>query len=143
MDTEQLYQTRILAYARTARQQTRLEGAAYHASVSNPSCGDRVEIDLAVNAAGEITHIGAAAAGCALCEAATGLLVETVIGTHRDEVMTWADRLAPWLKGESETLCLEGQEAFTPVRAFTTRHGCVRLPFQAAAQALGRGPRPE
>ncbi|MCE2518136.1 MAG: iron-sulfur cluster assembly scaffold protein [Alphaproteobacteria bacterium] len=136
MDTEQLYQDRILAFARAARQQTRLVDPGYSASVTNPSCGDQVQLDLELDAAGRITRIGAVATGCALCEAATGLLTETLVGVHRDDVMTMDTHLTRWLQGESDALCLDGQEAFTPVRDFTTRHGCVRLPFQAAAKAI-------
>ena len=136
MDTEQLYQDRILAFARAARQHSCLDAPSHSATVNNPSCGDEVRVDVELDDNGRITQLGAMVKGCALCEAATGLLLETLVGHHHSALPALETALAQWLKGERDDAQLNDQDAFTPVREFTTRHGCVRLPFQAAAQAI-------
>ena len=41
---DQLYQERILAFARATRGMEPLDDHTHEASVSNPTCGDRVDI---------------------------------------------------------------------------------------------------
>jgi nitrogen fixation NifU-like protein len=136
MSLEQLYQEQILALARSARESAALETAEYTATIKNPTCGDRVRVDLDLDGEGRITRIGAVADGCALCEAATGLLLTTVQGRYADDVQSYGVLIEAWLKGQSDTSSLEGQDAFTPVKTFASRHGCVCLPFQVIAKAL-------
>ena len=83
MNLEQLYQEKILAFARLARQSTPLENAAFSATVKNPTCGDRVRVDLDLDPDNRITRLAVAADGCALCEAASGLLLTTAPGQQR------------------------------------------------------------
>jgi nitrogen fixation NifU-like protein len=146
MDTEQLYQDRILAFARTARKPPNLGAfdlgplnlnlGDFTASVNNPSCGDKVEMGLNLDKNNRISTINAAAQGCVLCEAATGLLLTALVGHHKDDLPRLEAAIKTWLNGDHDDLALEGQDAFMPVRAFTSRHLCVRLPFQAAAKAV-------
>ena len=136
MSLEKLYQEQILAFARKARESSVLEDAALTATVKNPVCGDRVRIDLDINDDGSISRIGAAADGCALCEASTGLLLTCAPGLHADDLKTMDHKIEAWLKGDETSQVLDGQDAFTPVKEFAARHGCVSLPFVSAAEAL-------
>ena len=140
MSLEQLYQEKILAFARLARQSTPLENAAFSATVKNPTCGDRVRVDFDLDADNKIAQLAVVADGCALCEAASGLLLSTAPGRNAAELATLRSGIETWLKGQAEETSLDGQDAFTPVRAFASRHGCVSLPFEAAAQALADPP---
>ena len=45
-------------------------------------------------------------------------------------------QLTAWLKKEDDTLITDDQNAFIPVRDFTSRHQCVTLSFHAASKAL-------
>lgn len=140
MSLEQLYQEKILAFARSARQSGTFDDAGYSATITNPTCGDRVRVDLDLDSNRHITRLGAEANGCALCEAATGLLLKAAPGQPADAVAGLADEIETWLRGERDSSSLDGQDAFTPVKAFGSRHGCVSLPFQAAAKALTAAP---
>ena len=140
MNLEQLYQEKILDFARMARQSTPLENAAFSATVKNPTCGDRVRVDFDLDPDNRISRVAVAADGCALCEAASGLLLTTAPGRNAADLAGLRQAIETWLKGQAEETSLDGQDAFTPVRAFASRHGCVSLPFEAAAQALADTP---
>jgi len=135
MDTEKLYQEKILAFARAARQHGLLEDADHSATVSNPTCGDRVRLDLKIAPDNKITAVGAKADGCALCEASTGLAISTLIGRDAAELSILAETIEAWLAGKGDTPDLEDCGAFTPVKDYSSRHSCVCLPFRAAAKA--------
>ena len=77
---EALYQEKILSWARAGRAITPLSGAFGSATISNPTCGDRVEVRLCLDADNVITDVSAAVRGCALCEAGAGLFASLAPG---------------------------------------------------------------
>jgi len=52
----------------------------------NPLCGDRIRIDVRVDAENRITEAAYSGEGCAISQASADLLVESVIGKNLDEV---------------------------------------------------------
>jgi len=136
MDTESLYQEKILAFARQARQHGQLDDADFSATVSNPTCGDRVRLELNIDKNNIISAIGAKADGCALCEAATGLAISTLIGRDAAELPALARSIETWLAGVGDAPDLDHCDAFTPVKGYSSRHACVCLPFRTAAKAI-------
>jgi nitrogen fixation NifU-like protein len=136
MDTDPLYQEKILALARMARTGVPLERPQFSGVVNNPTCGDRVRIDITLDSSGYVQKIGAKVEGCALCEAGAGFLLDLAPGRHRNDFADIHDRIAAWLKGGSDAMVAGQQAAFIPVRDFAARHKCVTLPFSAAADAL-------
>ena len=138
MDAEALYQEEILTLARGAREHPRLKNTALTATLRNPVCGDEVVVDIALDKTGKITAVGTEVTGCVLCEAATGLMLET-LGLSVDDMQTLDANINAWLKGTVDAppplASLNGLGVLTPVKAFSSRHNCVRLPFQAAAKA--------
>lgn len=52
----------------------------------NPLCGDRIRIDLRVDANGVITEAAFSGQGCAISQASADLLVESVVGRPLAEV---------------------------------------------------------
>ena len=138
MDMNDLYQEKILAFARIARASTRLTMPMATAEIKNPSCGDLVCVDLNYDEEDIITAIGAHIEGCALCEAGAGFMLTMAQGRHRHDISPMADQLASWLKHAHDNLLTEDQQAFTPARDFSSRHQCVTLPFDAAVKALSQ-----
>ena len=58
-----LYQEKILNWAKASRAQTPLSGDFVAATISNPTCGDRVEVRLHLDADHVITDASASARG--------------------------------------------------------------------------------
>ena len=136
MNPDALYQEQILALARLARSHPRLDSAAHSGTANNPVCGDRIVVDLETDGGGRITAMGARVDGCALCEAATGLMIEALQGRRLGETGGLHRDIAGWLAGGRDDTVVEGQLSFTPVKEFPARHRCVTLPFEALADAV-------
>ena len=132
---EQIYQDRILAFARAARDATPLENATHRASVSNPTCGDRVDISLIVEG-DRIRAVSAAVRGCALCEAGAGLLMGSLDDMPLQTLDDMRADLTAWLGGEDKADINGDVAVFEPVRAIRNRHKCVTLAFEADVKAL-------
>ena len=132
---EQIYQDRILGFARAARDATPLENATHRASVSNPTCGDRVDISLIVEG-DRIRAVSAAVRGCALCEAGAGLLMGSLDDMPLQTLDDMRADLTAWLGGEDKADINGDVAVFEPVRAIRNRHKCVTLAFEAGVKAL-------
>lgn len=132
---EQIYQDRILVFARAARDATPLENATHRASVSNPTCGDRVDISLIVEG-DRIRGVSAAVRGCALCEAGAGLLMGSLDDMPLQTLDDMRADLTAWLGGEDKADINGDVAVFEPVRAIRNRHKCVTLAFEAGVKAL-------
>ncbi|GIS10866.1 MAG: hypothetical protein CM15mP115_00170 [Alphaproteobacteria bacterium] len=90
---DQLYQERILAFARATRGMEPLDDHTHEASVSNPTCGDRVDIRLKIEN-GTVIAASAAIRGCALCEAGAGLLTQIAPQRRQQDLEQMRDALA-------------------------------------------------
>ena len=132
---EQLYQERILALAKAIRGVAQIESPTHRASVSNPTCGDRVDIRLKIEK-GTVIAASAAIRGCALCEAGAGLLTQIAPQRRQQDLEQMRDALAAWLAGADDADILEEMGAFAPVRDIKNRHKCVTLAFEASVKAL-------
>ena len=131
---DQLYQDRILALARAVREATPIAVPTHHASLSNPTCGDRADVSLLVENE-LVTHASVAVRGCALCEAGAGLLISMTSQRPHQDIARMRDALTAWLAGDDSAVIEEEMNAFAPVRAIKNRHKCVTLAFEAAARA--------
>jgi nitrogen fixation NifU-like protein len=132
---DQLYQERILGFAKVVRQTSELGDATHHAMISNPTCGDRVEVRLRVES-GSIAAASTTVRGCALCEAGAGLLLELAPGLPASALTSLGDDLGKWIAGDDMIAIPDAMTAFAPVRAIRNRHKCVTLAFDAGKAAL-------
>ena len=132
---EQLYKERLLAIAKAIRGVAEIESPTHRASVSNPTCGDRVDVSLLVSG-GVVDAASTHVRGCALCEAGAGLLVSLAPGLAAADIETQRDVLKAWLEGEDRDDLPAGMQDFQPVRAIRNRHKCVSLAYDACVAAL-------
>ena len=132
---DDLYQTKILEFARDARKINLLSNKDVRFVLKNPLCGDEVIIDLIINKKKIISHYGHQVKGCALCEASTGLLSKYVIGLNIDDIDFLKDKLISWLNGDTFDLPFNELKNFSPVKNFKNRYKCVTLSFEALSGA--------
>ncbi|MBM3645004.1 MAG: iron-sulfur cluster assembly scaffold protein [Alphaproteobacteria bacterium] len=130
--TDQLYHERIVALAKARTGDGRLTAPERTAQRDNPLCGDRISLDLTLDAAGRIAALGHKVRGCLLCQASASVLSAVAVGRDADGVAA--------LRADAEA-ALAGQgggayEAFAPVAAHKSRHECVLLPLQALTDAI-------
>ena len=126
-----LYDQAILAEAKAGTGAGRLEAPTVTAECDNPLCGDRITLDLAVEA-GHITGFAHKTRGCLLTQAAASLLARHI--EHADSAG------ARELRGAIDAFLSGADDArfaiLTPVRGAKSRWDCVTLPFQALSDAI-------
>ena len=114
------YRQKILDHYRHPRNFGRLAEASHRAAVSNPICGDEVEIAFKV-LHGRIAEIKFTGRGCAISTAASSLLTEALQGRELRTARRFTPREAIELLG-------------APISS--ARRGCACLGFSALRQAL-------
>lgn len=138
MTLSDLYNEAIVARARSGFGAGRLPQPHSSQSVDNPLCGDRVTIDVCLDA-DIIASIGYVVRGCLLCEAAVSVIAEQAVGESAKNLYTITDLVQSMLESELKSP-IQTQwgalEMFRPVADYPSRHLCVLLPFQALVNAL-------
>ena len=66
--SDELYQEKIVALAKAKTGAGKLATPTRTARRDNPLCGDRVIVDVTLDAAGKITEIAHQVRGCLLCQ---------------------------------------------------------------------------
>jgi nitrogen fixation NifU-like protein len=136
LDARTLYQSVILDYAKSPRNEGVLENATHQAELHNPLCGDRVTLRLAV-ADGLVRAAKFEARGCVIARASASLLTEAILGL----AVTDALELIPAIESLTTDASPTGRvpialEPFRGARAFPARHACVMLAWRALEESL-------
>ena len=127
-----LYRREILRLAANATGAGHLAHPDASATVHNPTCGDRVTVELTLEA-GRISALGHTTQACVLTQASAALLSGLAPGRGQAELEALADRVRAFLAGGPAP---EGYGVFDGMTAHTGRHRCVLLPLEAALEAL-------
>lgn len=146
-DLRDLYQEVILDHGRKPRNFRRIENASADARGTNPLCGDRLHLFLALDEQDRIADAAFQGRGCAISMASASLLTETVAGKSRADAL----RLADGFRGLAMTgACpdcgaaladdLERLQPLAGVHEFPSRVKCATLAWHALGAALdGKG----
>jgi nitrogen fixation NifU-like protein len=133
--SDELYQTRIVALAKSKTGAGKLAAPTKSARRDNPLCGDRVTIDVKLDDTGHIAEIAQQVRGCLLCQASAAALASIAVGRDAAgiaELRHDAERAVGREAGKAH----EPFDAFEPVAAHKSRQECVLLPFEALRDAL-------
>ncbi|MEM0383812.1 MAG: SUF system NifU family Fe-S cluster assembly protein [Candidatus Caldarchaeum sp.] len=76
----------ILDHYRNPRNYGELKDASVKVKDSNPLCGDVVEVYLRINADGVVEKASFRGHGCAISQASTSMLIESIQGKKLDEI---------------------------------------------------------
>ncbi len=129
-----MYQDGIKALASCNSTLKSLARPDQSASVDNPFCGDRVDLDINIEK-GRLTALAHEVRGCMLCHASANGLGESAIGLSREEIDHVSAALTAMLRGEEHSAWppagWEFLALFEPVARHKSRHGCVTLAFKA------------
>ena len=130
--TDELYPRALLRLAADAAGAGRLPRPDVVGIAHNPTCGDRVSVELAL-AQGRITAMAHQTQACVLTQASAALLAQTAPGRDRGAVEALAGEVRAMLAGGPAPA---GYGVFEGVAGHAGRHTCVLLPLQAALAAL-------
>ena len=138
-DVRDLYQEVILDHGRRPRHARRLETFDATAKGDNPMCGDRVQIWIKLDPAGNIADMGFEARGCAISVASADLLSEIARDRTPAELHTLAAAFADMAKSGHSDVADEAMEKLRPlsgVSEYPSRVKCATLPWHALLAAL-------
>ena len=133
-----LYNDAILAEAKARHGHGRLPDPDVTVTCDNPLCGDRVTVDLDL-VDGGVAAFAQTTRGCVLTQAASSVLGRHLAGASAEDLARATADLRALLAGREASPAWRELAMFAPVQAVASRHECVLLPFQAAAEALAKG----
>jgi NifU-like protein involved in Fe-S cluster formation len=133
-----LYDTALLRLAATIPHLGRLHEPDGSAEKRSPVCGSRVAVDVRLED-DRVSALGLEVSACALGQASANIMASHAIGRMPEELAEARDALAAWLACERDDPgAWPGLEQLARARPHTGRHGAIRLPFEAAAEAAAR-----
>jgi nitrogen fixation NifU-like protein len=135
-----IYNAGLLRLAAEAVGAGRLPACDASAEILNPTCGDRVRVDVK-GSPERISAIGYEVHACVLTQASASLLGRHAPGRSATEIRALAGEVEAMLRGGGGAPGGDWSDyaLFEPVRAHKSRHECVMLPLRALLVALDGG----
>lgn len=135
--SDPLYRKELLRLAADAHAAGRLDHPNATGHAHNPVCGDKVVVDLVIEA-GRIVAIAQEAKACVLTQASASILGKSLKGAGRDEVEGLKRAVGAMLASEGAVpeTPFEDYAAFDAALAYPNRHTCVLLPIDAVLAAF-------
>jgi NifU-like protein involved in Fe-S cluster formation len=132
-----LYNTDLLRLATSLADWPRLADPDATSEKRSVICGSRVAVDLTLDDEHRVIAFGQDVKACALGQASAALLAKNIIGRNADEIERASETLSEYLAGTANTIGdWPGLGALEPAKAYPARHASIRLPFEAAAEAV-------
>jgi nitrogen fixation NifU-like protein len=143
MDLKELYRDVIIDHNRRPRNFGRLEHPDAHAEGFNPLCGDRLELDVALDG-DRIRDLRFEGQGCAISVASASLMTEALKGRTRAEAQRYFQEVHDLLTRTDFTPTLELGKlaALSGVREFPVRVKCASLCWHTLNAALANSLQP-
>jgi SUF system NifU family Fe-S assembly protein len=140
--SDPLYRKEILRLAADAHGAGRLEHPDATGTAHNPTCGDKVTIDLALTGDGRIETVAHDTKACVLTQASASILGETLKGARQEDVESLANQVAAMLmaQGAAPAPPFEDYSVFEGAVEHRNRHRCVLLPIEAVLDAFDKDP---
>lgn len=136
---DDVYNARILGYAGNIGRVGRLPHPDATATAHSKLCGSTVTIDLAMDG-DRVTDFAQDVKACALGQASSAIMAETVIGSSAAELRALRETMLRMLKENGAPP--EGKFAefrfLEPVRDYRARHASTMLTFDAVVDAIGQ-----
>jgi NifU-like protein involved in Fe-S cluster formation len=131
-----LYSKEILRLATSIPHLGRLTDPQGTSERRSPLCGSRITVDVIMDAEGHVLDIGQMVSACALGQASAAIMGQGAVGRSAKELNAARDALSAWLAGEGALPeDWPGLDVFEPALGHIARHGAIRLPFEAVAEA--------
>jgi NifU-like protein involved in Fe-S cluster formation len=140
--SDPLYRKEILRLAADAHGAGRLARPDLTGIAHNPTCGDKVTVDLTVDDQGHITNVAHESKACVLTQASASILGQSLQGAAREDIERLANEVAAMLAagGEAPRPPFDPYTVFQGAVTHRNRHRCVLLPIQAVLDAFDKDP---
>lgn len=136
MQLDDLYRRVIMDHYKSPRNRGDLAADAVGVELSNPTCGDRITLQLLVED-GVVRDVRFKGEGCSISMASASMMTEAVKGRTIEEAVSLAERFSGLMKGEPvEFEEYEDLEALSGVSKFPARIKCATLAWNALRKGV-------
>jgi NifU-like protein involved in Fe-S cluster formation len=134
--TDPIYKKEVLRLAADAVGAGRLPHPSGTGVAHNPSCGDKVTVDLLLSG-GRVTAAAHDTKACVLSQASASILGRALLGKTEADAEAVLTAVKTMLEGGSAPAApFDDYSAFDGVAGFRNRHKCVTLPIEAVLAAF-------
>jgi nitrogen fixation NifU-like protein len=143
MQLDDLYRRVIMDHYKSPRNQGQLEEGAVTVDLHNPTCGDRISLQMAIED-GVVKQAKFRGEGCSISMASASMMTEAVKGRTLNEALKMADKFSDLMQGEAvEFEEYEDLEALSGVNKFPARIKCAMLAWNALRKGVEQGTQDE
>jgi len=136
MELNDLYRRVIMDHYKNPRNRGELNDQAVTIQLNNPTCGDRISLQLQVED-GVVTNAKFTGEGCSISMSSASMMTEAVKGLQFDQAIELAERFSLLMKGENvEFDELEDIESLSGVNKFPARIKCATLAWNALRKGI-------
>ncbi|SFE21427.1 nitrogen fixation protein NifU [Paenibacillus catalpae] len=136
MQLDDLYRRVIMDHYKNPRNRGTLNTDAVTINLNNPTCGDRISLQLQVED-GKVIDAKFSGEGCSISLSSASMMTEAVKGKTYDEALELAERFSGLMKGEDvEFQENEDIEALSGVNKFPARIKCATLAWNALRKGI-------
>ena len=140
-DLTEVYNELIMEHSMNSYNKKKLENADYCEIGHNPNCGDEITLELKVNG-DVIEDMAFSGHGCAISQASTSIMIDTLIGKTKKEALeiidTFIGMIKREIKDDSELEKLEDAIAFKNVSNMPARVKCAVLAWHTIKDLLDK-----
>jgi nitrogen fixation NifU-like protein len=136
MQLDDLYRRVIMDHYKNPRNRGTLDDQSVTVSLNNPTCGDRIELQLQLED-GIVKQAKYTGEGCSISMSSASMMTEAVKGKKLDEALGLAEKFSQFIKGEPvEFDEYEDIEALSGVSKFPARIKCATLAWNALRKGI-------
>jgi len=137
--SDPLYKKELLRLAANAHGAGTLPHAHATGTAFNPACGDRVTMQLILDADGSIEALAHETKACVLAQASASILGRDAPTSTREEITRLRETVTAMLKGAAPPYPpFDSYAVLDGVADHASRHTCVLLPFDALLAAFDK-----
>ncbi len=136
-DLDSLYRRVIMDHYKNPRNRGALSGDSVTIDMNNPTCGDRIRLQLKVED-GKITDVKFEGEGCSISMASASMMTQAIKGKTIEEAMHLSHIFSDMMQGKDydHDIDLDDIEALQGVCKFPARIKCATLAWKAMEKGL-------
>jgi len=140
--SDPLYRKEILRLAADAHGHGRLAHPDRTGTAHNPTCGDKVTVEIVLDPRGRVAAVAHEAKACVLTQASASILGNRLKGATQEEIEALANDVAAMLASNATAPAppFDSYAAFQGAVTHRNRHRCVLLPIEAVLDAFESEP---
>ncbi len=131
MQLDELYRQVIMDHYQHPRNQGDIQGDAMKVDLKNPTCGDEIHLQMALedNVVSDVRFKGA---GCSISMSSASMMTEAIKGKPLDEALLIMTEFKKMIRGEAYDEDMLGDlEALSGISKFPARVKCATLAWNA------------